>query len=335
MYGLGLASAYSVLSMQSSDISIKNTLRVPVSAVCQHRDERKEMVMRFGCCGSLVATGADKTGVEIVERIAAMGYDYIELPLAEMMDLDDEAFKNLCARVEYSGIRCEVCNNFFPSRIRLTGSQVEMKAVEEYYCSAMDRAKQLGASVIVFGSAGAKRVPEGFPTDEAFEQLIDITKGMAAAAAKENIVIAIEPVRHPDCNIINTFEEGVCLAQKVNSAYIKVLVDSYHMACEHESPEVLVKYGKEYLTHIHFSYPNFPTIHGVCGPDAIRTVFENELHKKGWWRTYPSSKDEWNYEPFFSAVKNCGYNGRMSLEAPVEDFDRQAKQALSLLKSVF
>ena len=33
--------------------------------------------MRFGCCGSLVAAGPDRTGVEIAEQIAALAYDYI------------------------------------------------------------------------------------------------------------------------------------------------------------------------------------------------------------------------------------------------------------------
>ena len=78
--------------------------------------------MRFGCCGSLVAQNPDKTGVEIVERIAQYGYDYIELPLAEMMELSDADFAALCKRVERSGIRCEACNNFFPGRILLRQS---------------------------------------------------------------------------------------------------------------------------------------------------------------------------------------------------------------------
>ena len=51
--------------------------------------------MRFGCCGSLVAQNPDKTGVEIVEKIAQYGYDYIELPLAEMMELSDADFAAL------------------------------------------------------------------------------------------------------------------------------------------------------------------------------------------------------------------------------------------------
>ena len=87
--------------------------------------------MRFGCCGSLVASAPDRTGVEIVERLAEYGYDYIELPLAELMDLDGGAFGALRARVEASSLRCETCNNFFPARVRHTGPEAVQDAARD------------------------------------------------------------------------------------------------------------------------------------------------------------------------------------------------------------
>lgn len=291
--------------------------------------------MRFGCCGSLVAQNPDKTGVEIVEKIAQYGYDYIELPLAEMMQLSDADFAALCKRVERSGIRCEACNNFFPGRIRLTGPDVDEQAIRAYYAKALERAATLGVKSIVFGSAGAKRVPEGFDMDRAYQQVVQVTRETGEAAAKYSITIVIEPVRMPDCNIINTFAEGVQLAKTVGLDNVKVLIDFYHMVCEKENPEVLRKYGKEYLRHVHFSYPSIPEIDGVHDPDNIRTIFEGELHRRGWWRTFPSCREEWDYTDFIQALKDCGYQGRVSLEAPVTDFDRQAQEALAFMKAEF
>lgn len=282
-----------------------------------------------------MASGPDKTGVEIVDKIAAYGYDYIELPLGEMMELDGETFQNIKARVKESGLRCEVCNNFFPAKVRLTGPDVDRDQVRAYYQAALERAAQLGVSVIVFGSAGAKRVPEGFSHQQAFQQVVDITRELAPIAAEKEITIAIEPVRMPDCNIINTFEEGVQLAKCVSQPNVKVLIDFYHMVCEHESPQVLMHYGREYLCHVHFSYPNIPLLDGRREPDAIRHLFEKQLDEKGWWRTYPSKEDEWEYAPFIKALKQCGYNGRVSLEAPVQDFEKQAPKALAFLKEFF
>ena len=133
--------------------------------------------------------------------------------------------------------------------------------------------------------------------------------------------------------IINTFAEGVQLAKTVGLDNVKVLIDFYHMVCEKENPEVLRKYGKEYLRHVHFSYPSIPEIDGVRDPDNIRTIFEGELHRRGWWRTFPSCREEWDYTDFIQALKDCGYQGRVSLEAPVTDFDRQAQEALAFMKA--
>ena len=297
--------------------------------------DRKETNMRFGCCGSLVAAGPDRTGVEIVEKMAGYGYDYIELPLAEMMELRGEEFAALCRRVEESGIRCEVCNNFFPGNLRLTGPDADPGRIREYYTRALDRAARLGVKVIVFGSAGAKRVPDGFGRPAAWQQVVDVTRASGEAAAAHGITIAIEPVRHPDCNIINTFAEGVQLARTVELENVRFLVDFYHMVCEQESPDVLRRYGAEYLRHVHFSYPAIPEIDGVRDPARINTIYEGELNRRGWWRTYPSCREEWDYSGFVQALKDCGYDGRISLEAPVRDFDRQAPQALAFLKTLF
>lgn len=297
--------------------------------------DRKESKMRFGCCGSLVASGPDRTGIEIIEKTAAYGYDYIELPLAEMMELDDAAFDALCRRVENSGIRCEVCNNFFPGKIRLTGPAVDRGQVKAYYTRALERAGRLGVQVIVFGSAGAKRVPNGFDRNEAYRQVVDVTRAAGREAARYGISIAIEPVRHPDCNIINTFAEGVELAKEVGLDNVKVLVDFYHMVCEGESPDVLRQYGRQYLLHVHFSNPAVPEIDGVRDPAKIRGIMEGELDRRGWWRTYPASREEWDYTDFIRALQDCGYQGRISLEAPVQDFDRQAQEALRFLKEAF
>ena len=125
--------------------------------------------------------------------------------------LSDADFAALCKRVERSGIRCEACNNFFPGRIRLTGPDVDEQAIRAYYAKALEHAATLGVKSIVFGSAGAKRVPEGFDMDRAYQQVVQVTRETGEAAAKYGITIVIEPVRMPDCNIINTFAEGVQL----------------------------------------------------------------------------------------------------------------------------
>ncbi len=129
--------------------------------------------MKFGCCANMVATGPDGIGLEIVEQLAEVGYDYIELSLAHMMALSETEFHALTRRVAASGIRCEACNNFYPRTVRLTGDTVDWQQVQDYTGRALACAAELGAQTIVFGSSGAKNVPEGFLMARAWEQIVE------------------------------------------------------------------------------------------------------------------------------------------------------------------
>ena len=40
--------------------------------------------MRWGCCGSMISPANDALGIAMVEQIARLGFDYIELSLAAL-----------------------------------------------------------------------------------------------------------------------------------------------------------------------------------------------------------------------------------------------------------
>lgn len=70
----------------------------------------------------------------------------------------------------------------------------------EYVEKALYRASQLGVEFIVFGSGPAKAVPEGFPMEVAWKQLVDLLRVMDTAAKKHSITIVIESLRKQECN---------------------------------------------------------------------------------------------------------------------------------------
>ena len=50
--------------------------------------------MKFGCCLNMVSTKPDGTGAELLDSLAKIGFDYAELPLAEMTALPEADFQN-------------------------------------------------------------------------------------------------------------------------------------------------------------------------------------------------------------------------------------------------
>ena len=265
--------------------------------------------MKFGCCLNMIAKDKDKTGVGYINKLSELGYDYAELPLAEIMALKDSEFQSLKDRVHQSGISCDVCNNFFSEDIRLTGDSVNADKIMKYVEKAIDRAHVLGAQYIVFGSGKAKHIPIGYSKKRGYHQIVRLLTDIAPIALKKGITIVIEPLRKVECNIINTFKEGCMLAEDVNCSNIKVLVDFYHLSVEKEPVKNIFELGKEFLQHVHFANPN--------------------------GRIYPDSENEYDYRPFIDALKVIGYSQRVSCEAYTSNFDNQAATALQFFERNF
>jgi D-psicose/D-tagatose/L-ribulose 3-epimerase len=252
----------------------------------------------------MIAPSADRIGIGVVETMASLGFDYIELSLADVMDLPQEAFQQLALRLERSGIPCDTCNNFFPSHIRLTGEAADPAIAMEYARPALARAARLGARVIVFGSSGAKNVPAGFAHEAAWRQLVALLKQLGPVAAGHDIVIAIEPINRQESNIVTLAAEGLRLAADVDHPNIQLLIDFYHLMMEREDPDVILRAGSA-IRHLHVA-----EVEGRRFPRAIGSAVSG----------------------CFDRVRRIGYTGRCSIEAVTDDFPADAGHALHILR---
>jgi sugar phosphate isomerase/epimerase len=114
----------------------------------------------MGCCGSMISPSTDPIGIEIVETMAEIGFDYTELSLSDIAALPEGAFADLARRVERSRIQCEACNNFFPRTIRLTGAEAHLHVALDYarFFEAM-------RSIQYSGRCSIEAYTHDFPTD--------------------------------------------------------------------------------------------------------------------------------------------------------------------------
>lgn len=260
--------------------------------------------MKLGCCVNMLGTAEAPIGQRYIQNLKEAGYDYVELPLAQVMELTEEDFEALLDQLEASGLPCLCCNNFFPASVRLTGELADPAVTEAYIRRAVDRAARLGASRIVFGSSGAKNVPEGFSHERAFEQIVETLRIAEPYVKEKDIVIVIEPLNRKESNIILNLTEGEQLMHAVNRPNIRLLADYYHMAMEQEPMEILGRVLPE-IRHVHFAKPegrNFPT-----GPAS-------------------------EYEAFFRVLREGGYNGGVSVEAYSERPEEEIPKAVFLKK---
>lgn len=262
--------------------------------------------MKLGCCLNMLGTQEDITGSNYIPMLAKAGYDYAELPLAQIMELTDSEFDNLRKILKKERLFCRCCNNFFPASIRLTGEQTDFSKIKRYTENAIKRASMLGANYIVFGSSGAKNVPEGFEKNRAFEQIVEVLQQAGDYAERVGTTIVIEPLNRMESNIILNLEEGIQLLQRVGMSSVQLLVDYYHFEKEQETEETLQK-AMPYIQHVHFAEPD--------------------------GRIFPVKKKE-EYDSFFGILRAYGYSGGVSIEAYSSEPEKEIESAV-LIREYF
>ena len=234
-----------------------------------------------------------------------IGFDFIELNLSSVTSLSVEDYTTLLDKVNNSPIKPYAFNVLFPGTIKVTGNDYNIDTIKAYIEKAFTRAAELGGQIIVFGSGGARRVPDDFCMDKAFQQLVDFLKTVAPIAEEHNLTVVIEPLRKEETNIINTASEGLKLAKAVDHKNIRLLIDFYHMTCENEHPDIILEAGNEYIKHIHIANP--------LG------------------RVWPVSLTESEYKPFFDNLKKINYTTGISIEGKTDDLEKDAPMSFDCL----
>jgi D-psicose/D-tagatose/L-ribulose 3-epimerase len=243
-----------------------------------------------------------------IDAAKAAGFDYLELSTTEIAGLSDADFDAAAARIKQAGLPVPATNLFLPATLKVTGPAINRDEQDRYVRNAFARLARLGTTILVFGSGGARRVPDGFAKDEAFKQLVEFGRRIGREARSHHITIAVEPLRREETNIINSAAEGLDLVNAVNDPNFQLMIDFYHLASEHEDPAIVVR-AREHLRHLHMANPQ--------------------------GRVFPLAWDEFEYAPFFANLRTIGYDKRISVEASAKDFATEAPRAIALLRRAF
>jgi len=254
--------------------------------------------VRIGYCGPL----------KDIAAVKAAGFDYMEVRTSEVAALPDPDYERLVTQFRQLALPVPAAYWFLPADIKVTGPNIDKHRQMEYLHEALDRVSRLGVRLIVFGSSGSRQVPEGFPEQEAFEQLVDFGKRAGPEAQARNITIAIEPQRREECNIINTAAEALRWVEAVNHPNIQLMIDYYHFSVEKEDPAVILKV-KDHLRHLHMANPNN--------------------------RVMPLQWEEYDYAPFFTVLRQIRYDELIGLEASSSNLQVDGPKSIALLRRAF
>ena len=228
-----------------------------------------------------------------VKILKETGFDYAETMLSPMYTADRAQIDDFLEALEENAIKCAAVNVLFPGDLRLTGENAEFEKAGAYISEIFEKTKNLKFEKVVFGSGGARKVPEGFCKEAALEQLCKIIEDLLLPAAeKYGFTLAVEELNRGETNILNSVEECVNLIKRINSPRLKLLADLYHMGIENEDLAKLSGYG-DILVHCHIANAQNNRFY----PHASDSAESMDLYKK-----------------FFGALGAAGYGGGVSIE---------------------
>jgi sugar phosphate isomerase/epimerase len=234
-------------------------------------------------------------------------FDFIEGHVQQFLkpEASDAEFSFNAAALRNCARSMPAANCFLPPDLRVTGPVIDYPRLDRYAETTFSRAAQIGMKIIVFGSAGARQVPDGFPMARAFEQYVDLLRHFAPMAAAHGVTIVVEALNRGECNFVNTITEGAEAVQRAAHPNVRLLVDIFHMLRNDESPDDIVKFGS-LVHHAHVAENKDRAAPGVNGEDL---------------------------RPFLRALKKIGFDDRLTIEAVYTKLEEQVTPAVAALRS--
>lgn len=236
----------------------------------------------------------------------ALGYDYMEVQLCELAALSEGYFDEFAAWCAGSGVRIQAVHRMLPEEMNIVGTDVRAPELHEYLSRAFARCKRLKVRVVTLDAALSRTVPEGFDYPMAWRQLGNFLRLCQGHARENGLVIAAEPLRKTDCNLLNLVSEATLLSGLLQLNNVGVAANTGAMAMSAEPVTALARCGNS-LCHVRVEHPLT--------------------------RRMPREGDGEDYFKLMRTLKKGGYVGGVSVcYEKTADFVSDARSALICLR---
>jgi len=192
---------------------------------------------------------------EVVQRVAALGYDGIELVGEPKIYKASE----VSSLVKDHNLRVISICGMHPGpeegdlRALSHYDPQERQRAIDYVKACVDLALGVGArSVLVVPSLVG--VPQYFRSkEEDIKWAIDSLKRAGEYAQQQKILLTIEPINRYEVGLVNSIEDALDMARKIDNEWVRIMGDTFHMQIEEGDgiPNAIRRAGGYWLQHLH------------------------------------------------------------------------------------
>lgn len=181
------------------------------------------------------------------------------------------------------------------------------RATAEYLGELARLCRDLGGSIMVFGSPLQRNLPAGVSHDEGLMHAAEVFRAAMRVLEHLDVTLAVEPLGPAEGNFLLTAAEGLKLVEMVGSAHCRL-----HLDCKAMSTEG----------------PPIPQIIARCAPWLVH-FHANDANKLG------PGFGQLDFVPIFEALGRIDYRGWVSVE--VFDFtpgiERLARESIQYMQA--
>ena len=244
-----------------------------------------------------VSPPTDANIAEIAPRVKAMGFDLLELGIESPGDWDPARVAEILAN---NGLSSSLCVAMGEDR-DLTDPNL-VSGTQDYVRYCIDAAVTVGANVV----AGPLYTPVGktwqmndVERAAIVDRLVEGLKPLADYAGERDIRLAVEPLNRFETSFLNTAAQTMEVVDRVDSAAVGVLLDTFHMNIEEKDQAAAIRLVGDKLAHFH-----------ACGND----------------RGAPGA-DHIAWEAITAALRETNYDGAIVIESFTPDNQTIARAA--------
>jgi D-psicose/D-tagatose/L-ribulose 3-epimerase len=260
----------------------------------------------------------------LLDSIAAMGFDGVELPLENVGDLDPLA---TAAALKDADLSAWVVGAMAPGRDLVATTAEAVASTQDYLRGCVDLAVAVGAPAVC-GPFYAQTGRVWRMTDDeraaAYAEWRENLAPVAEYAGERDVRIGIEPLNRYETSLVNTVDQALTALDSLLGPTVGLALDTYHLNIEERSSAAAIRTAGENLVHLQ-----------VCGNDR-GSPGDDQTD----WPAIRDALDEIDYTGDLTIESFTPDNASIAVAASIwrplaASPDDLARDGLAFLRSIF
>lgn len=187
---------------------------------------------------------------ELFPKIAAMGFDVVEIAVEDPSVIDGQAVK---IALEKYNLKAAVCGAFGPTRDLTHDDPAVHQNCFKYIADCLDLCVLWDTKFFagpMYSAVGKARMLPPEQRQAEWNLAVTNLRIVCQMAAERGLEIALEPLNRFESDLVNTTADVMRMVNDIGHPAAKIILDGFHMNIEEPDIEAAIKLAGDKLIHV-------------------------------------------------------------------------------------